>query len=181
MSKQTAAKCWLAERWSWKKHDTNPPVNHISGAFKSKCLPAPVNVHVYAQAQICWLISHWKLEGNVGLCAISWWPVLRFLSRVTFCARPSTMNEAIHGRWTVDSAALWLAPPPAFANDFPAVLSQGRNLSKPKLVNLSTEKWHADTSWWKVTAHFCGDGAWPPSSGRRMQLRPLTNWMPVLT
>lgn len=27
-------------------------------------------------------------------------------------------------------------------------------------------------SWWKVTAHFCGGGAWPPPVGRTMQLRP---------
>lgn len=78
----------------------------------------------------CWLVRN-----QLVTCAAL--PVpgdLPRASQVTFRARPSAMNEAVHGCWTVDPADLRLAPPPASANDCPAVLSQGRVPNRSSLI-----------------------------------------------
>lgn len=96
---------------------------------------------------------------------------------VTCAAFPARPSAHVQAPWTqpfrvLDCGLCWPLTGSAFslsANDFPAgwEWSQGRKLTKPKLVNLSTEKWPADAELAEGHLDSDTDGASAPSAGRR--------------
>lgn len=113
-----------------------------------------LSAHTHTHTLIgCWLISQRKVEGNVCLCRISWWPALFPVPNDLVRSNPTVccMNEAIH-RVVLRCGQPWWPIGSFFffpANDFLAQweISQGRDQSKQRPVNLSTVKTEWDTAW----------------------------------